>query len=528
MARPINIEGENLHASNVQRMVHEDATSAEERKGRGQVFTPPEICAFMASLVERLPSRIRILDPGAGTGSLSAALCDRIAALPAAREVELHLYETDPLLEDGLRASARRWERKLAARGHKLRATIHTKDFVLAHAHLGGAMPLFAAPTEDGFDVVIMNPPYFKVAGDSRHARLFPELIHGQPNIYAIFLALAAELLRPHGQLVAITPRSFCNGLYFRSFRRWMLARVRLTRAHLFDSRRDAFRESEILQESLITVFTKAPEDPTHHVTVSASHGRADLGASRQVEVAARDVVDDSEGHAVLRLPSSMAEAQLLRLVDRLPHRLETLGLRVSTGPVVSFRAREFLVDEPRVPGTVPLIQVGNVKPFHTLWPVKGSSKPASFRDCDGSRSLLLPASNYVLMRRFSAKEEARRLTASCFLREDCPTARVAFENHVNYLYRAEGELTHEEVFGLAALFNSRLMDRYFRCLSGNTQVNATELRSLPMPSMEAVAKLARDLDSSFPPAPEDLERAVLHAVGVRKGEMASFLGALV
>ena len=128
----------------------------------------------------------------------------------------------------------------------------------------------------------------------------------------------------------------------------------------------------------------------------------------------------------------------------------------------------------------MPLIMVGNVRRFETSWPLPANGKPQGFLVTDTSRKLLLPAKNYVLLRRFSAKEERRRLTASCFIGHQFDATEVAVENHVNYVYHAERDLTKAETFGLAALFNSFLLDQYFRTLSGNTQVNASELRSMP------------------------------------------------
>ena len=67
----------------------------------------------------------------------------------------------------------------------------------------------------------------------ARDDRAFAEIVHGQPNVYALFMAAAVELLKHGGELIAITPRSFCNGLYFREFRRWLLARMSLRHIHL-------------------------------------------------------------------------------------------------------------------------------------------------------------------------------------------------------------------------------------------------------------------------------------------------------
>jgi adenine-specific DNA-methyltransferase len=93
-------------------------------------------------------------------------------------------------------------------------------------------------------------------------------------------------------------------------------------------------------------------------------------------------------------------------------------------------------------------------------------------------------------VKRFSAKEEKRRLTAACLFRKQFPYSRLGIENHLNYVYHADRELSEHEVYGIAALFNSTLFDRYFRIISGNTQVNATEIRTLRFPDLKTLGEI--------------------------------------
>jgi adenine-specific DNA-methyltransferase len=109
----------------------------------------------------------------------------------------------------------------------------------------------------------------------------------------------------------------------------------------------------------------------------------------------------------------------------------------------------------------------------------------------DGTDKLLLPNQNYVLLRRFSAKEEPQRLTAAPYL-AGLNSPVIGLENHLNYIHRPGGRLTEDETRGMALLLNSTLMDAYFRMFNGNTQVSATELRRLPLPPLEAIIELGR------------------------------------
>jgi adenine-specific DNA-methyltransferase len=217
----------------------------------------------------------------------------------------------------------------------------------------------------------------------------------------------------------------------------------------------------------------------------------------------------------VVRIPETREDAEILACVEAWPGRFEEAGLRISTGPVVMFRATTFLVYEANAKQVVPLLSAHNIKPFRTVWPVEKKKWPLAFQDCAASRKHLVPTRNYVLIKRFSAKEERRRLTAGCLLASQQAHARLALENHINYVYHADRDLTDEEVFGIAALFNSMLLDRYFRTISGNTQVNATEIRTMKFPDLDGVRRIGRSVAGLSGLTPSAVEAIVLEELGI-------------
>jgi adenine-specific DNA-methyltransferase len=458
-----------------------------------------------------VPSEYHLLDPGAGIGSLTAAVCERLTRLRSPRRLIAHVFENDPEIVPLLRKNLEHCRDALRESGHSFEHVIHERDFILAtSSSLDGQRTFDDIPFDTRFDGVIMNPPYFKVRKDSRYAELMDRIVHGQPNIYAFFMALAARLLKEQGELVAITPRSFCNGLYFREFRQWFFQRMALQHIHLFESRTDTFRHSSVLQESVITKGRRLGK-PSRTITVTTSYGRnLDEGAS-QVEVPAAAVMDRSCGDCVVRIPGRADDREIMTLVESLSTRFVDAGLRISTGPVVMFRATEFLLWDPLAKMAVPLLLPHNVKPFATVWPLGKNGKPAAIKVSNDSLRLLVPTRNYVLLKRFSAKEEKRRLTAGCFLRAGRSNPHIGIENHVNYIYHADRELSEEEVYGIAGLFNSTLLDRYFRTISGNTQVNATEIRLMNFPDLRTLGRVGGGIRQNVP----DTETIVLGELGV-------------
>lgn len=467
-----------------------DTASEHRRRELGQFFTHLDVAQFMAQLAKPTTSTHRLLDPGAGAGILACALCEGIPADTG--PVHLDAYEIDPILAqlcDQSLSYARDW---LSHRGVALSFTVHRSDFVLEEASvLDPRLSLFAGhPTQPKrYDLVITNPPYFKLQKQDPRALAAASVVHGQPNIYALFLAVAASLLVDRGVLVSITPRSFSTGDYFRRFRQTFFATVTPEVVHLFHSRKDAFRADDVLQENVILRLRRARPRPAASVTVSTSAGVRDLAKRETRRVPVSAVIDSASSDAIFHIPIDDTDDSAVEFVRRWPNTLHRLGLEVSTGPVVAFRATQFLRTEANH-DAVPLLWLRHIRAMDICWPLDTCRKPQYIVDSEESRYLLLPKTNYVVLRRFTAKEDARRLTASPLLAQQIPGGMVGLENHLNYVYRPRGTLETREALGLAALFNSALIDRYFRVSNGHTQVNAVELRALPLPSRDALLEL--------------------------------------
>ena len=111
---------------------------------------------------------------------------------------------------------------------------------------------------------------------------------------------------------------------------------------------------------------------------------------------------------------------------------------------------------------------------------------------------MLLPNANYVILRRFSPKEDIRRVTAAPYL-SSLDSDFIGLENHLNYLHRPGGALSRDEAVGLTAYLNSAIVDDYFRALAGSTQVNAAELRRLPIPTLSVLERIG----SMLPDTPD-------------------------
>jgi adenine-specific DNA-methyltransferase len=429
---------------------------------------------------------------------LAAAVIARVLRERPRLRVEVTAVEIDPSLVAPLRQTLKDCVATAGSRGGHVEYKIVPEDFVTwASEQLPGSADLFSfdRPVEARFDIVIQNPPYKKINRNSTVDRALAAMGIEVPNIYAAFLALGADLLTDGGQLVAITPRSFANGLYFRPFRRRLLSTVGIDRLSVFHERGSLFADSSVLQENII--FTATRGKPSGQAIIATSRGYTDPPTERNVSY--EDVVRPGDREAFIHIPTDVEDHEITDQIMALPATLADLGVRVATGRVVDFRATEALRAMP-AEHTAPLIYPGHLQSGRIRWPIPGYRKPNALVDDASTAKLMLPNGTYVLVKRFSSKEETRRIVACIYRAEDIPTKRVGFENHLNVFHDRNHGLDPVLAHGIAMWLNSTVLDLHFRQFSGHTQVNATDLRNLRYPALEQLRTLGEAvLDGDWP-----------------------------
>jgi adenine-specific DNA-methyltransferase len=467
------------------------ASAARQRQGElGQFLTPSPVADFMASLFGPLPQVVRLLDAGAGAGALTDALVARVCVKPnGVRGIEATLHELDPLIQDPLLKTMRNCQRRCVKAGIQFNFTIRPSDFIREMSvRLGDT--LFGTPPPV-FDAAIVNPPYRKINMDSPERRSLRQIGIETSNLYAGFIALIQRLLAPGGQLVAITPRSFCNGPYFNRFRDDLLANLEFHRLHVFESRGAAFRDDSVLQENIIFHAVKGRQQP-RNLVVSSSSGEAGGGVVEDT-IPFAEIVHENDPEKFIHIPSAAGHASAKIVMAGLRTTLASLGVTVSTGRVVDFRLKDALRLRPET-GTVPLLYPCHFNGGTVHWPKLDARKPNAILDNDETRPWLVRSGVYLLTKRFTSKEERRRLVACLFEPKDVIAEWLGFENHLNYFHANGHGLEKSLAVGLFVFLNSTVVDQYFRRFSGHTQVNATDLRKIAYPDRKTLLAMGSDL----------------------------------
>lgn len=480
----------------------------KRRSELGQFLTPANVARFMAGMLEvPRPLQLRLLDAGGGSGILTAAAVIALCSRPRAtrpKALQATIWEIDERFSADLARALKYCREVCETAGVHFSGTLHHDNFILGAARLlmtGGLLTPEQAPR---FDVAILNPPYRKLRSESIERRTMNSVGIETSNLYSAFVWLALELLEDGGELVAITPRSFMNGSYFRPFRQTLATKLSFRRVHVYDARDAAFAGDAVLQENVIFhgVRGEAPEK----VRISTSHGPADTAVTERT-IDPSELIFPTDPSCVLHLAPDGIEAKISEQMRGLPHSLAGLGVSVSTGRVVGFRAQDRLRSEARA-GDAPLIMPRHLTKGFVEWPKTTGSKPNALTVTGPRDDLLLPAGWYVLVHRFSAKEQKRRVVAALYDPRRVDAQGVAFDNKLNVLHRANGGLPEVLAKGLAVFLNSTAIDSYFRQFSGHTQVNAGDLRSMRFPATQDLERVGRGVNHCMP-GQEEIDQLV-------------------
>lgn len=443
----------------------------------GQFMTPSPIAQFMASLFDDPVRTAALLDAGAGTGSLTVAAVPRLQMVAS-----VDAWEIDPLMRKHLQDTL-----SLLQVDH----TIHAEDFIQS------AVQQIAFAKGRRYTHAILNPPYKKLNSDSTHRALLRKVGIETVNLYSAFVALSGLLMQKHGEIVAIIPRSFCNGPYYRPFRELILSICSLDHIHVFESRSKAFKDDDVLQENVIIKLVRAKEQG--NVVVSSSHDQQLTDYSER-SFSFSEIVKPTDPEMFIHAP--LKEHEIHEGADLFRHSLDEIGLGVCTGPVVDFRLRAYWLENP-AQHSIPLIYPHHFSRGKLDFP-KEHKKPNALRDSDDVQRWLMPNGCYVLVKRFSSKEERRRVVAYVYNPGEIACDRIGFENHWNVFHVERHGLDRILANGLACFLNSTMLDKYFRAFSGHTQVNATDLRNMKYPSLTFLKALGRKYKGSLTQAEID------------------------
>lgn len=479
----------NLAVRNTAKLVRAKSKSENVRLGR--LFTKKETARLMANMLnlDENKTAYTVLDPGAGTGILAAAVVEEICnRCKNCRQIFVTCYENNPdfvpMLEDNLERVRKKARHDFDVRVY---VTVYEENYVTESQN--HYTVTFNGIEEDKFDIIICNPPTDFVEKNTVEAKRAGGVTQVKISAAYLFAKMAGKHLEENGRLIIMLPTTVASASELSGFRREMADNLALDKIHLFIGKQKNDKRAIPLKKSIVLSYGKCPKPETVLITTSTDWGKPE-NTVMLPPLSYSFVVDEKD--ASLTLPKSVEDTRIVQYISEFPETLSSLGLKMSTGLVIDSRCEGLLFTDP-VKGCFPLIRPTAIRGGQIKFPLPIKHQYIA----PVNPSLIQKNKNMVIVKRVPAKSDERFVNAAIYMASQLPQYRyISTHNKINFIDTKDknGEMCARLVFGLFALLNSTIYDRYLSIVSKSKQINAKEMRRLPLPPRNIIENMGMRL----------------------------------
>ena len=480
----------NLAVRNTSKLIREKSKSDNIRLGR--LFTKKDNARLMAGMLrlDQTKTVYTILDPGAGTGILAAAAIEEVCKkYSACKQIFITCYENDPVFLPMLRDNLERIRKKCRHDYDvKLYVTVYEENY-LTDSKKHYTVTFFGDVIADKYDIIICNPPTELVEKKSPEALAVGGVTQLKISAAFLFAKLAGTHLEDNGQLVIVLPTLVASASQLTAFRKEMAKALSLESIHLFVGKRKNTKRAIPLKKNIILAYGKCPKPETITISTTTETGK-ELVTLPPLEY---DFVVDKEDGS-LTLPKSAEDTKIVKYISDFPETLTGLGLKMSTGLIIDSKCEGLLFTEP-IKGSVPLIRPSAMVNGQISFP-----RPVKRQYIAPiNPSLIQKNKNMIIIKRVPAKSDDRFVNAAIYMAAQLPSYRyISTHNKINFIDTKDKntEICPRLAFGLFALLNSTIYDRYISIVSKSKQINSKEMRLLPLPPRNIIENIGMRLMS--------------------------------
>ncbi len=472
-----------LAVRNTGKLIREKSKSENIRLGR--LFTKKDTACLMADMLEISPEKTAytLLDPGAGTGILSAAAVEAIAQRSSSvKQIFLTCYETDPAFLSQLYDNLERI-RKICRHDYniKLYTTVYEENYIVdSKKHY---TVTYFDTAEEKYDIIICNPPTEYYAKDSEEARSAGGVTQVKIGAQFLFARMAQRHLEDGGQLVIMLPTTYATASQLTALRKEMASELAIHKIHLFIGKQKNAKRAIPLKKNIIISYVKGEKPEELSISTSQDNGK---NVTALPKLPYGFVVDKDNG--MLTLPKSVEDTNIVRHFQKFTETLSTLGLKMSTGLIIDSKCEGLLFTEPNK-STVPLIRPAAIKNGGIEFPQPIKRQYIA----PVSPSLMQRNKNMLIIKRIPAKSDERFVNSAVYLASLLPSYQyISTHNKINFIDTKDknSEIGPRLLFGLYALLNSTIYDRYISIISKSKQINSKEMKNLPLPPRNLIESL--------------------------------------
>ncbi len=479
----------NLAVRNTGKLIRERSKAENIRLGR--LFSKKNTARLMADMMQldTTKTAYTILDPGAGTGILCAAIIEKICKeCTGCKQIFITAYENCDMFADMLEDNLERIRKKCRHDyGVRLYPTVYRENYLTESKN--HYTVTFFDIIEDKYDIIICNPPTELTDKDSYEAKTVGGVTQVKISAAFLFARLAGKHLEEGGQLTIVLPTIVASASALTAFRKEMAQKLSLSRIHLFIGKQKNEKRAIPLKKSVILAYKKTYEHAPIVISTSTEEPKPDSIVTLP-ELDYDFVVDSTDG--TLTLPKSIEDTKIVKYIGGFPETLTSLGLKMSTGLVLDARCEDSLFTD-SVPGTIPLIRPSAIKggTIHFPLPIRKQYLAPK------NTTLVQRNKNMILIKRVPSKSDDRFVNSAIYLAAQLPAYRyISTHNKINFIDTKDkhDEMSARLAFGLFAILNSTIYDRYISIVSKSKQINSKEMRELPLPPRNIIENMGMRL----------------------------------
>ena len=235
-----------------------------------------------------------------------------------------------------------------------------------------------------------------------------------------------------NGELVYNIPRSWTSGAYFAAFRKKLFSLARIEHIHLFIQRDKIFDNENVLQETMIIKFKKTVI-PSPYIKITTTKNNSDFSSISQFNANYNDVVKGKDKYVYLI--TNEKEIETLKTINKFTNTLPILGMKMKTGLTVDYRHKELLRTKPDNE-SIPLFYPNHIKNGFVDFPIQKNIQYIK----TSQKGLVQKNDNYLFVKRFTSKEESRRLQCGVYIGRKHPGySKISTKNKINFITGENG-----------------------------------------------------------------------------------------
>lgn len=453
-------------------------------KKKSQFFTPYDIAYRMVNTINfdefRKIDKLYILEPAAGCGILIAVLIKEILCkVDNIREIYVDAYENDEEIINLLRNNLRNLKVKVEESNVSFKYKVIGNNFIVSNKNKWNNNKKDISK----YDIIISNPPYKKINQKSHEAKIMNDIVHGQPNLYTLFIAMSLKLLKSNGTYIVLSPRNYLTGEYSKKIRNYIFELSSLTHINSFENRNIFLT---VNQEVIISTYKKKKD--IKYIDISYNN-------NKEFVVEFDNIVIDRKSMSII-VPKNKEDIVMLNSFNKFGYSLNDLGFKVNVGPIVQFRHKNFLSRDIYNDDYAPMVIGNDIQGNNKIiYYTRENKRKTHHKSISIESKKLIDNGNYLLLRKVSAKDDKSIITCAILENTYFKHSLIGLDNNLLYFLRADNSfLSIEECFGLYCIINSNQFSNIYSIINGTHTINVTDFSKIKFPSYEKIISMGREL----------------------------------